>query len=122
MGMLVRAYPGLDSSRDCKKKKIAKQRKPKEKKNDYKGQHTYSHGPCVHWTALRTKAFRPALSFVQHKPRSTLTAEGYLFRLQDGVKARQLTILYHYLSPFAYVRYVQSTKPLVHKTNWQLLA
>jgi len=78
------------------KKRKSQNRENRKKKNDYKDQHMYSHGPCVHRTALRTKAFRPALSFVQHKPRSTLTAEGYLFRLQDGVKAWQLTILYHY--------------------------
>jgi len=52
----------------CKKKyKNRKTEQTERTKIDYKGQHTYSHGPCVHWTALRTKVIRPALLLVQHK-------------------------------------------------------
>merc|ERR1711924_161981 len=48
-------------------KKNRRTEKTERTKIEYKGRHTYSHGPCVDWTALRTKVLRPALSFMQHK-------------------------------------------------------
>jgi len=46
--MLVRAYPGLDSSRALQKIiQKSQNRENRKKKNDNKDQHTYSHEPSA---------------------------------------------------------------------------